>query len=453
MQKSRKIKGLEPCDPTSIERGVRQLLADKLNDNLLGLWLLVPEHLRLGTWDLLLGWSGQSSEQVEPRLALQLIHEAALCRSGVRSPGSLTQKGFAALNGLPFLGSDQAMHYLLASHTVAEGQRLQVALGKIRQASGHFEGKLLAIDPHRMPSHSKRHMRRHRKDNRSRPRKVGQIFFCLDAHTEQPVCFTISSASRTVTQATPDLLDLAAEILRPQPGQCLALADSEHFSAELLDSLHTQSQFNLLVPMPKERSLQKRLSQIPAEQFTHRWAGYATAKLPYQPVHSKAGPYYQFVQRLGEREDEWNFNSFVCTADLEELDALTRDYPQRWHIEEFFNVYQPLGWKRGGTLNLNVRYGQMTMALMAQAAIHQLRSRLGEPMSKWNADHLAKSLFQGLDGDLRITADTIIVTYYNAPNATQLRAHYEGLPEKLAAEQIDPRIPWLYNYRLDFRFR
>lgn len=215
---------------------MRQLLADKLNDNLLGLWLLVPEHLRLGTWDLLLGWTGEPSEKIHPRLGLQLIHEAALCRSGVRSNRSLTQKGFAVLNGLPFLGSDEAVHQLLDSHTVAEGQRLQVALGKIRQASGHFQGKLLAIDPHRVPSHSKRHMRRHRKDDRSRPRKMGQIFFCLDVHTGQPV---------SVTQATPDLLDLAAEILRSQPGECLVLADSEHCTAELLDRLHTESPFDL----------------------------------------------------------------------------------------------------------------------------------------------------------------------------------------------------------------
>jgi hypothetical protein len=34
------------------------------------------------------------------------------------------------------------------------------------------------------------------------------------------------------------------------------------------------------------------------------------------------------------------------------------------------------------TLNLNVRYGQMTSALVAQAAIHQMRQRLGEPFSQ-----------------------------------------------------------------------
>jgi len=71
-------KRIEPCDPTSLERGVRQLLADKVCGNLVGLWLLIPEHLRLGTWDLLCGWTGQSGSRPEPRLALQLVHEAAL---------------------------------------------------------------------------------------------------------------------------------------------------------------------------------------------------------------------------------------------------------------------------------------------------------------------------------------------------------------------------------------
>jgi hypothetical protein len=43
-QRTKKRTKPEPADPTSIERGVRQLLADKVNGNLVGLWLLVPEH-------------------------------------------------------------------------------------------------------------------------------------------------------------------------------------------------------------------------------------------------------------------------------------------------------------------------------------------------------------------------------------------------------------------------
>jgi len=79
--------------------------------------------------------------------------------------------------------------------------------------------------------------------------------------------------------------------------------------------------------------------------------------------------------------------------------------------------------------------------------------RLGEPVCGWDANHLAKDFFRGLEGDVRVQEDTILVTYYNAPNEAQFRAHYENLPQKLCAQNIKPQVPWLYGFRLDFRFR
>jgi hypothetical protein len=122
-------------------------------------------------------------------------------------------------------------------------------------------------------------------------------------------------------------------------------------------------------------------------------------------------------------------------------------------VEEFFHDHQELGWQRAGTLNLRIRYGQMTLALLAQAALHQLRQRLGEPYVHWQASHLAKSLPSGLDGDVRAQTDTIVVTFYNAPQADQLRPHYENLPAQLQAERVKPNIPWLYDFKLDFCFK
>jgi hypothetical protein len=148
--RTRKKTRLEPADPASLERAVRQMLADKVSGDMLGLWLLVPEHLRLGTWDLLCGWTQQDPSQVEPRLALQLVHEAALCVTGVRQQRSLSQKGFELLNGLPFVASDTAIHELLGARTVADAEALQIHLGLLRRARGHYQGKLLAIDPHRV---------------------------------------------------------------------------------------------------------------------------------------------------------------------------------------------------------------------------------------------------------------------------------------------------------------
>jgi hypothetical protein len=56
-------------------------------------------------------------------VALQLVHEAALCVSGVRQQRTLSQKGFELLNGLPFVVSDMAVHQLLGAHTVEEAQQ------------------------------------------------------------------------------------------------------------------------------------------------------------------------------------------------------------------------------------------------------------------------------------------------------------------------------------------
>src|SRR4030042_1377376 len=140
---------------------------------MVGIWLLVPEYLRLGTWDLLKAWTAMADERIEPRLALQLINESALC--------------------------------------------------------------IIGIDPHRMKSSSKRQMVRRQKDRESGPEKVAQTFFALDAETKQPLCFTTASSARTTTQATPQLLTMSHSILKPNGYRPLVLADNEHYSAELFE--------------------------------------------------------------------------------------------------------------------------------------------------------------------------------------------------------------------------
>jgi hypothetical protein len=267
-------------------------------------------------------------------------------------------------------------------------------------------------------------MRMHSKKSSEKPAKMAQTFWLLDADTEQPVCFTTATASRTVAQATPELLDLAAQILMPQPEPALIVADIEHFSAELIDHVAKRNDFEMLVPMSSTQAIRKQLASIPSAEFMSRWAGFATTKRRYSMKRSPSESYYQYVQRSGERPEDWRYKAFLSTTDRDEVQLLTEEFPKRWHVEEFFNVDQALGWKRGGTMNLNIRYGQMTLALIAQAAIHQLRTCLGTPVNRWDADHMAKHLFQGLDGDVRVKQDTIIVTYYNAPDADRLRAHY-----------------------------
>lgn len=430
------------------------MLSDKVSGHLVGLWLLVAEHLRLGTWDLLRGWTNQSTERIEPRLALQMVHEAALCARGIRSNRTLGHRGgFALVNGLPFVASDASIHQLLAARTIRQTQRLQVALGKLRFVLGDFHGKLLIIDPHRVRSYSKRQMRIRKPRPSEKAVRAAQTFWVLDADTHQPICFTTATSARTVAQATPELLDLAGEILTPHKHVPLVLADAEHCCWDLIDHVRQRDDFELLVPMPNTKAIRRQMAAIPAENFTRRWAGYATTRRPYPMPADVDASCYQYLQRTGERPEDWHFKAFASTVDGNEVEALTVDFPKRWHIEEYFNAYQPLGWNRAGTMNLNIRFAQMTMALIAQTITRQLRLRLGEPFAAWDASHFAKDVLHALEGDVRVTGDTIVVTYYNAPHAELLRRHYHGLPEKLANEGTSPEIPWLYGFKLDFRFR
>jgi len=431
----------------SLERDVRQMLAEKISGTHVGLWLLIGEHLRLRTWDLLTSWTGSGhNNTIEPRLALQMVHESALCVTGVRERRTLRQKGFETLNGLPFVATDVAIHQLLDHHTIAEAEALQVALGQIRSARGHYQGQYVLIDPHRIMTWSKRQMPPKKASSSSPIRKNMQTFFAIDGESGQPLSFGIGSSSVRVSQATLSLIDRLAYIL---PHKALILADSEHFTVEIFNRLLNNRQFTILMPTPRRKKI---LQQAQSLTFTPKWAGYAVAEDSYQ-LTGQENSYRLIVQRTGETKDNYNYKSFATTSNKDKADLMTLIFPQRWDIEEFFKDESALGWNRASTFNLNIRYGRLSMALIAQAVIYQLRKKLSENINRWTAESMAQKFFKGIDGDLRVKNDKIIVTLYNAPSVEILKEHYENLPRKLEAEGVDPRVPWLYDFKVDFRFK
>ncbi len=415
----------------------------------------MPEHLRLGTWDLLGTWAGPAGPPAAPRLALHLVHEAALCRPTLRADRSLRHRGFELANGLPWLPTDGALHDLLEAHTQEQAQQLQIRLGQLRRASGDFPGQVLALDPHRLVSYSKRDLLRRRPCSAAPATQHVQTFFLLDAHTRQPLCLANASSARNLGSATQEVLQWAQAILpRPTGPRALLVADVEHFTVDRLDYVRQHTPFDLLVPIRHTAALQRHYRALPPEAFVRHWAGFAIATETFLPRRTTLSqPCYRLIQRTGERPQDYHFKGFCCTAERPEVPALTADFPDRWHIEEFFRFDQDLGWKRAGTLNLHIRLGQRTLALVAQALIHQLRLRLGAPYNQWDAVHFARDLFGGLEGDLRVHHDTVLVTYYNAPGAQKWKQHFENLPQRLQQEGVDPRVPWLYNFKLDFRFK
>ena len=431
----------------SVERTVRELLADRVSGTYVGLWLLVPEHLRLGTWDVLKAWTGSVHDGAPaPRLALQMVHESAACSNGIRRQRTLRHKGFELLNGLPFVATDHSLHALLDRHTVEETACLQVSLGHLRRAHGHYPGRIILLDPHRLPTWTHRDVQPRKATPSARARKTLQTFFAVDAESGQPLACGIGSSAVTVSQATPSLVDRLTQIL---PHPALLIADAEHFTLDLISLLASHERFTFLIPVTCRRELRRRMARM---AFTPCHAGYAVAEEPY-PLARSQRDVRLIVQRTGETADSYVYKPFVTSDARPAAELMTMCYPKRWNIEEFFNTQGALGWNRAATLNLNIRFGRMSLALIAHAVLHELRKKLPDPMKTWSAEQLAQKFLGGIDGDIRVRNDTIVATLYNAPDIPQWRHHYEHLPEKLSHERINPHIPWLYDFKLDFRFK
>ena len=137
------------------------------------------------------------------------------------------------------------------------------------------------------------------------------VVFCVDATTAQPLCCTLGSSSRCVAQATPELLDIAANILPASHAAPLLLADVEHFSVALFTHVVDDGRFDLLVPLPCQPYYQKFLRAIPTAMFTHRWSVLATAVAPFRFREAPALPLWCFVQRTGERPDDYRYKGFT----------------------------------------------------------------------------------------------------------------------------------------------
>jgi len=182
--KTKRLNTRVKITPVDNEREFRQMLAQKVSGTSVGLWLLVPELIKLGAWDLLKGWSGKSDVDLAPRIAMQVINETALCINRVRRKNSLGHQGFQLLNGMGRLVTDEQVHSLLDNHTMEQNKELFINLGIQRHLSGHYQGALIAIDPHRIFTSSKRIMAKKRKDPQASSQKMLQKFL---VYRQKPV--------------------------------------------------------------------------------------------------------------------------------------------------------------------------------------------------------------------------------------------------------------------------
>ena len=180
------------------------MLSNKLSGTQLGLWLLVPEYLRLGVWDLLKGcFSKNADDDLNARIGLQLVNGSALCVNRIRQRGSLCNQGFSLVNKLSFLCADESVHELLIINTVQTYEQMQITLMQLRSLENHYsDPQIVALDPDRINTATKRVMPHKKKRPNEAAHKMMQTFFAVDAFTGQPLNFTHGSSGKNFSPAT-----------------------------------------------------------------------------------------------------------------------------------------------------------------------------------------------------------------------------------------------------------
>jgi hypothetical protein len=297
---------------------------------------------------------------------MQMVNEASLCKTRIRSSNYITNQGFELLNGLGFLASDEQVHCFLNKHTVNQAQSLQETLSLIRLNRRHYNGDLIAIDPHRIISTTRRTMSKKKKQPTMPSEKMLQTFFALDTQTGQPIGFGIGSPGVNTTKATLNLLDMVNKVTNKE---ALILADKEHFTEKLAKNIRRDFDFEYLVPAISSDRIKKIEKSL---NYKRCWAGYAIGETLFN-FTGKKEQYRLIAQREGEVEADFKYKSFLTISDKSATKLLSEMYDERWSIEEFFNFEGAMGFDRASTFNLNIRYGKMSLALIAQA----------HPLSSW----------------------------------------------------------------------
>lgn len=314
-QKTKHYDKKKTLTPKTNEREIREMLARKVSGTSVGMWLLVPELLKLGAWDIIKAWSGKSDTDIEPRIALQMVNEWALCANRIRRKNSFNHQGFQLLNGMSRLVSDEQVHYLLNGHTMKDAQNMMLNLGIQRNLSGHYQGDIIAVDPHRIISSTKRVVPKKKKKPDAPSQKMLQTFFCVSAQTGQPIMATMSSAGMPTTKATLELIKYTEQIINTPS---LLVADKEHFTKELFAKVSQNKNLDFLVPAQQTQRTKEIVSQLDYNRISE---GMAVSETWFNFDGEKT-KHRLIVERFGEKN--YYYTPFLTTSKIRRTDSSLR---------------------------------------------------------------------------------------------------------------------------------
>lgn len=411
-----------------------------------GGFFFIPYLLQLKAYKYLSGMGKPKLEGIpKERLALGIIFESLFgYTKGIRAVDSVGKTDFGLLFGLPFLPSPSTQYRYEQSVSTKEGLDFQVALGRrlveLAQVSAGFP---VNIDAHNVKTYSRKEMKQSYLTKEERYGKAIRTFYTQDQHSGKPLLAMATYSGTKVAQVTQRITGLTQDILERD---FLMVADKEWYCGQLINELHKAYGVSLLVPIKRSKKRVAEFAAVPWEAY-EKTAGGSIA-IVYTTMKDFNGPLQLFLKK---RPDGKYFALLTPCEDVAK-EMVMPTYTKRWRIETFFGQNYFLGIDHFPSLNLNAIQAVLSLRLVAFHAMDNFRHDLGAEHISKTPDLIYRHFLDGVQGRVQLRGDMITVSVYGFKYDREVASIFMNLESKLIRAGVDPRIPWLGNRRLEFKF-
>jgi len=411
-----------------------------------GGFFFIPYMLQLKAHDLIASLAGAKQQGIpNERLALGIVFESIFgFTAGIRAVDSVSRADFGLLAGLPFLPSVSTQYRFLQDVSVQDGLDCQTRLGRQLISLGQIKpGCAVNIDGHNVKTFSRKEMKLSFLTKEDRYGKAVRTFYTQDQESRKPLMALAAYSGTTVSQVTRQLADRTRDIL----GQSFILvADKEWYCGQLIKELHEQCGISVLTPAKSSTKRKKEFDAVPLDQYEHGLQGNIATL--YTTMTSFEGPLRLLLKK---RRDGKYFALITPATEMTGKTAMPV-YTKRWRIEDFFAENLFLGVQRLPSMNLNAIQAMLSLRLLAYHVMDNFRHDLGHPYCTHTPELIHREFVDGIQGRIQLRSDVLEVIVYGFRHQAAVESILTNVDQKLERANVDPRIPWLGNRRIRFKF-
>jgi hypothetical protein len=429
-----------------IERDVTDLLKRGLTTSHAGGFFFIPYLLQLNAHYLLEKMCPPKEHGVpNRRLALGIVFESIFgFTDGIRSIDSVSRTDFGLLFGLPFLPAPITQYRFLQTVPYNDTLSFQLDLGKRLVTLGQVKpSEAVNIDAHNIKTFSRKAMKRSYLAKEGRYGNAIRTFCTQHQESKKPLIFAATYSGTTVSQIT----DRIARLTRDIFGHGFVMAaDKEWYCGQLIQEQHNQHGVSILTPVKQTKKRIVEFESISLDRYDQSVLGNIATL--YTTMKGFDGAVRLFLKK---RHDGKYFGLITPKHDLIAEVAMPT-YTKRWNIEDFFSENGFLGVDRLPSLNLNAIQAMLSLRLLAFQVIDNFRHDLGGSYKNNTPKLIHRQFIDGVQGRIQLRGNTIEVNVYGFEHENAVAGLLSNINEKLEKAGVDPRIPWLRNRCLKFKF-